>query len=275
MYHLRRGPRRGYADGPFGQIHYQDTGVGAPLVLLHQALMTSHQFDPVFAPLAERGFRAIAIDAPGAGQSDPPEEPPTIEQYAEAVPAVLDHLGINAADVLGHHTGSLVATEVSLQASERVKRLILNGPLPLTDAERADFLQTVETHEKAFAPRADGGHLAALFAGRAQYAPSIPLDRINQYVTWMMMGYGPFWYGHNAAFGYDHAPRLPQISHQTLILTNTGDAIFEHAKRTHRLRPDFAFTALEGGGIDAVDQLTGAWVEAVTVFLKSERKASS
>jgi pimeloyl-ACP methyl ester carboxylesterase len=275
MYHLRRGPRRGYADGSFGQIHYQDTGVGAPLVLLHQAPMTSHQFDPVFAPLAERGFRAIAIDAPGAGQSDPPEQPPTIEQYAKAVPAVLDHLGINTADVLGHHTGALVATEVSLQAPERVKRLILNGPLPLNDTDRADFIQTVEMHEKTFAPRADGGHLADLFTGRAGYAPTIPLDRINQYVTWMMMGYGPYWYGHNAAFRYDHAPRLAQISHPTLILTNTGDAIFGQAKWAHRLRPDFAFTTLEGGGIDAVDQLTYVWVEAVTAFLKSERNALS
>jgi pimeloyl-ACP methyl ester carboxylesterase len=268
MYHLRRCARRGYADGPFGQIHYQDTGAGAPLVLLHQAQMTSHQFDPVFAPLSGRGFRVIAIDALGAGLSDQPGRAPTIEQYAQAAPAVLDHLGVPTADVLGHHFGALVATEVSLQAPERVRRLILNGPLPLTDAERADFLQHVETHEKTFAPRADGSHLSSLFAGRAAYAPTVPLERINQYVTWMMMGYGPYWYGHDAAFRYDHAPRLAQVSHPTLILTNTGDAIFEHAKRAQRLRPDFAFTALEGGGIDCIDELTGPWVEAVEQFLK-------
>ena len=84
------------------------------------------------------------------------------------------------------------------------------------------------------------------------------------------MGYGPYWYGHNAAFRYDHTPRLALISHPTLILTNTGDAIFENAKWTHRMRPDFAFTALEGGGIDALDQLTDAWVKAVADFLKPE-----
>lgn len=39
--------RRGYADGPFGQVHFQSFGEGIPLLLLHQAPMTSSQFDYV------------------------------------------------------------------------------------------------------------------------------------------------------------------------------------------------------------------------------------
>ena len=70
---------------------------------------------------------------------------------------------------------------------------------------------------------------------------------------------------------YDHAATLAKIRHRTLILTNTGDQIYEHARLTHRMRPDFAFTALEGGGIDVVDQLPEAWTDAVAAFVLEGR----
>ncbi len=243
------------------------------MVLLHQAPLNAHQFDAVFAPLAARGLRGIAIDLPGYGQSDPPDFVPTIADYAGAVPAVLDHLGLESADVLGHHTGALVATEVALAHPDRVDRLILNGPLPLEDAERASFMRDVEVREKGFKALPDGKHLSNVFAGRVAYsAGSVPLERVQDYILWMVGSPGPFWYGHYAAFSYDHAPRMLQVRHPTLILTNTGDAIFEHARRSHALRPDWAFTAIDGGGIDIQDQLPDAWAAAVATFLAGERE---
>ena len=90
---------------------------------------------------------------------------------------------------------------------------------------------------------------------------------IRQQAVETLGGLAPFWYGHHAAFQYDHGATIPKIAHPTLILTNTGDQIYEHAKLTHLMRPDFAFTALEGGGIDVVDQLPDAWTEAVAAFV--------
>ncbi len=53
-------PHRGYTDGPFGQIHYQDTGGdGEPLILCHQAPITSRQFDLVYPLLAAAGIYAL------------------------------------------------------------------------------------------------------------------------------------------------------------------------------------------------------------------------
>ena len=46
---------------------------------------------------------------------------------------MLDHLGLEQVDVLGHHTGALNATELTLQNPKRVRRLILNGPFPVTE----------------------------------------------------------------------------------------------------------------------------------------------
>ena len=49
---------RGYANGPFGLIHYRDTGKGEPLILLHQAPMSSQQFETVYPLFAASTCRA-------------------------------------------------------------------------------------------------------------------------------------------------------------------------------------------------------------------------
>ena len=262
-------PRRGYADGPFGQIHYRDTGGGAPLILLHQAPQTSRQFSNVYEPLHRRGIRAIGVDLPGFGESDPAPFVPTIEDWAAAVPAVLDHLGLAQADVLGHHTGGMVATEVALQFPSRVRRLIVNGPLPATEEQRQEFLDGVREREIGFTFEPDGSHLQASFATRYRmYGDGADPKTITRYTVEKFQGYAPFWIGHHAAFIYDHAAALTKVRRKTLILTNTGDVINEEAHAAKQLRADFAFVELDGGGVDIVDQQPEAWAHAVAAFLK-------
>jgi pimeloyl-ACP methyl ester carboxylesterase len=264
---------RGYAHGPYGQIHYQDGGRGRPLVLIHQAPMSSRQFESVFAPFIASGCRPIAIDCPGFGQSDVTSFVPTIEDWAAAIPPVLDQLGIQIADILGHHTGSLVATEVEQQFPERVRKLVLAGPLPLTDEERANFLDGVQLREIDFEYQADGSHLTNAFASRSRMyreGGSLPDPQLmTRYTVERFVGYGPFWYGHHAAFIYDHNATIVKIRKPTLIITNTGDQIYEHARWAHRMRPDFDYVELEGGGVDIVDQQPRAWVRAIADFLNA------
>jgi pimeloyl-ACP methyl ester carboxylesterase len=261
-------PRRGYADGPFGQIHFQMLGDGDPLVLLHQAPMTSSQFDNVYAPLAERGFRAIGIDMPGFGMSDPTDFVPGVGDYARIVPPVLDRLGIARAAVLGHHTGALAATEAALQFPDRVSALIVNGPLLVTEADYAEFMAGLHVWEQDYMARPEAGHMVELFAIRDRLAKgAIPPARLSEYVVQALIGRGAFWYGHHAAYSYRQAETLPRVTQPTLILTNTGDMIHPHALRARALRPDFAYAALEGGGIDIVDEQPEAWADAVAVFL--------
>jgi pimeloyl-ACP methyl ester carboxylesterase len=268
--HGRLTTHRAYAPGPYGQVHFHEAGPkdGVPLLLLHQAPVSARQFEPVYPLLAARGIRAIGVDMPGFGSSDPTPFVPAIEDYAKAIPSVLDALGIAKASILGHHTGALVATEVALQFPQRVDRLILNGPLPLQDSERAQWLEFCRTEEMPFREQTDGAHLVKLFNVRYGFArDSVPVGTVTRYVVETLSGLAPYWYGHHAAFMYDHGRTLPQIRHRTLILTNTGDQIYEHAKLSHAMRPDFDFVALEGGGIDVVDQLPEAWTQSVAAFV--------
>ncbi|MBB5686904.1 alpha/beta fold hydrolase [Sphingobium boeckii] len=263
-------PRRGYADGPFGQVHFQHLGEGDPVVLLHQAPMTSGQFDNVYAPLAARGFHAIGIDMPGFGLSDPVPFVPGVGDYAKAVPPVLNALGISACAILGHHTGALAATEAVLQFPDRFSALILNGPLPITEAERQDFMNGLHRRELDYKAKPHAQHMVELFDIRDDLAEGTISDaRLSDYVIQAMVGKGAYWHGHHAAYQYRHDETLAAIEHRTLILTNTGDVIFDLAQRARAIRPDFAYAALEGGGIDIVDQQPEAWADAVSAFLRS------
>lgn len=260
--------RRAYTDGPFGQIHYQFAAEGRPLALLHQAVMHSDQFSNVFAPLAARGLRPIAIDMPGFGMSDATPSIPTVADFSRAVMPVLDALGVDRAVVGGHHTGSMVATETALQHPARVAAVIMGGTMVMPDEQRFAMRDDFAEREKRFVPLPSAAHMAQLYDTRAGFAgDTVSVERINDYVTQAMVARGPYWYGHHAAFGYDHIAAIRALAVPALILTNTGDMIHDAAVTARALRPDFAYAEIQGGGIDIVDQEPQQWADAIADFV--------
>jgi len=162
-------PRRGYADGPYGQVHFRDTGGdGIPIILCHMCPQTSKQFTAVYELFQKRGIRAIGVDTPGFGESDPTPFVPAVQDWAPAFVAVLDHLGISKAHFLGHHTGSKTATEVALQFPERVGKLVLQGPTPYTEERRLQNLQGLQDRAIDLVYKTDGSHLQGMFHYRTQ-----------------------------------------------------------------------------------------------------------
>jgi len=163
----------------------------------------------------------------------------------------------------------MVATEVALQFGARARKLIINGPLPMSEETRREFLKYVQEAEIDFVYQPDGSHLQKAYAVRHEmYGEDADPKTITRYTAEQFQGYAPFWVGHHAAFLYDHKAALMQIEHPALILTNTGDQIYENALMAREMRPDFAYTALAGGGIDIVDQMPEEWADAVMEFLK-------
>jgi pimeloyl-ACP methyl ester carboxylesterase len=120
-----------------GRISTMQAGEGVPLVLLHGLGATKAEFLPTVAALAPNGYRTIALDLPGYGDSDKPFPAPyDAPFFARWVVAALDALGVGHAHVLGHSMGGRVALQVGMQAPERVDRLVLMTPSMAWLAER-------------------------------------------------------------------------------------------------------------------------------------------
>ncbi len=263
-------PQRGYSPGPFGQVHFQACGRGAPLLLCHQSPSSLHQFDEAYPRLAARGIRAIGVDTPGFGQSQVPQLTPTIADYADSVVAVLDHLGIAEADILGQHTGSMVAMEATIRHPRRFRRLILNSPTPFSAQQRREWIDTLIARQRAWQVKPDGSHLQEMWERRLRVTPGwTNLRAVHRNVIDMLLAGDTLWYGHHASLVYDQLASLALITHPTLVLNNTGDALYELCCSAHRQRPDFAYAELTGGTHDIVDEQPDAWCDAVAQFLRA------
>ena len=255
---------KGYVDGPFGQVHYYEAGVGPAIILSHQSPTSARMFERIMQPLSAYGFRVIAVDTPGFGNSDTPTEPPMIADYADTFLSVLKNLNLNKAHFLGHHTGAAILCNFAARYPDKVSSLILNGP-PLLSAEDLEKFSGVELAPKPI--HRDGSHLLDAWNRRASYSAGWT-DKVAMHrrlVDSLWAG-DTAWYGHNAAFKYDMKTDALAITVPTLILTNTGDDIYENALRLKALRPDFNFVELQGGTHDIVDEKPIEWSAAVASF---------
>jgi len=110
-------------------LHYEVTGSGSPLVLVHGWAMHAGYWDDDVGTLAERNS-VIRYDRRGCGRST---GRPDLTADAPDLAALLDHLGYARAHVLGHSLGGTVALTFAARYPERVDGLILFGPAPLPD----------------------------------------------------------------------------------------------------------------------------------------------
>lgn len=172
------------------EIAYLDEGEGLPIVLVHGFASTKevNWVNPGwFSTLKRAGRRVIAMDDRGHGQSsklyDPADYHTTL--MAEDVRALMDHLGVGRADVMGYSMGARITAFLALAHPERVRTAILGGlgmhliegvglPESIADALEAPSLADVTDPQgrtfRAFADqtKSDRGALAACIRGSRQ-----------------------------------------------------------------------------------------------------------
>ena len=262
--------RKAYCDGPFGQIHYRSAGEGKALILCHQSPTSSVQYSAVLPLLAEQGIHAIALDTPGFGMSDVPNKIPTVEDYAQSCIALIDHLGLESLCIAGHHTGSQTATEVALQIPDRIEKIILHGPMFFEEGELENFRSEMVPFEKGITPKADGSHMTELWNWRAMYAEGFKPEIMHKHIVPNLAAIPTAWYGHNACFAHETIERTKLLQQPTLVINNTGDAMYPFAVRAKELFPKFDCVELEGGTVDCIDEMPELWVEEVVSFLSRD-----
>jgi pimeloyl-ACP methyl ester carboxylesterase len=121
---------------PGRRVHAIEVGDGQTLVLLHGSRPTALQFLPLLERLKD--VRAIAVDRPGFGLSDPSERPPEAYRQAalDTLTGILDGLGVAETALLGNSMGGTWALWYALAHPDRVSRLILLGASPLLPGTR-------------------------------------------------------------------------------------------------------------------------------------------
>ena len=115
-------------------IAYTVLGAGAPVVLLHGFTETAASWQEAgyVERLLAAGRRLVLMDCRGHGGSGKPHEAAAYsgERWARDVVAVLDAVGIGAADLVGYSMGGMIALTTALRFPERVRRLVVIAAHP-------------------------------------------------------------------------------------------------------------------------------------------------
>lgn len=138
------------------KIYYSDTGSGLPILCLSGLTRDSQDFDFVTPHLT--GVRLIKMDYRGRGKSDWSDDFTTysVPQEAQDALALLDHLGLDQAAVLGTSRGGLISMFLAATAKDRLLGVALNDIGPVIEQGGLDGIMdfigrnpTVKTLEAA------------------------------------------------------------------------------------------------------------------------------
>jgi 3-oxoadipate enol-lactonase len=106
-------------------FYFERAGEGPPLLFISGTGGDLRVQPNVFASPLARAFDLVAYDQRGLGRTDKPDVAYTMADYADDAAALLDHVGWDAALVVGVSFGGMVAQELALRHPARVKRLVL------------------------------------------------------------------------------------------------------------------------------------------------------
>ncbi|HEX3910941.1 MAG TPA: alpha/beta hydrolase [Solirubrobacteraceae bacterium] len=125
------GPAAVTATGARGRTARSAPARGRPVILVHGLLLSQQMHKPLAEDLAARGNRVITVDLLGHGESDRPRDMwrYSMHFFGEQVVALMDHLGIEQAVVMGTSLGANTALEIALDHPERLRGMVIEMPV--------------------------------------------------------------------------------------------------------------------------------------------------
>jgi pimeloyl-ACP methyl ester carboxylesterase len=113
-----------YAEVNGINLYYETHGTGRPLILLHGGLGSGEMFGPILPALAEK-HECIAVDLQGHGRTADIDRPFDLGVMADDIAALIRHLGLETADVVGYSLGGGVAFHLAARHPELVRKLVI------------------------------------------------------------------------------------------------------------------------------------------------------
>jgi 3-oxoadipate enol-lactonase len=163
-------------DVPGGRLAIHDFGAGPAIVLLHAAIVDAWAWEPLTPLLMDAGYRVVAFDRRGFGDSV--TEDVSYSNRADVM-AVMDALSIGRACLVGNSLGGMIALDTAIEYAERVVALVIMGagvagwevePTP----EEAALFEEMERLEESGEPDAVADFLVRTWVD----GPGQPPDRV-------------------------------------------------------------------------------------------------
>ena len=257
-----------------GVLHYEQTGHGEPVVLIQGANLPMQMWDEQVEVLTPE-FQVVRYDVRGFGGSAPRDSLP-YQSHAD-LRALLDHLGIERAHLVGLSLGGRIAIDFALTHPERVLSLVLAGPgLSGYKWDRAALREWFGPISEARAER-DSLRAAELWLRTAFMAPAMEDAELAPRLTELARANARVWAHEDreVSLSPPAVDRLSEIRTPTLLLLGERDVADEHriVERLYQEVPKAQRIVLPGVGhvinLEAPEQFN----RAVLQFLRDHAEA--
>lgn len=268
------------------EIYYKDWGAGQPVVFSHGWPLSSEAWAGQMLFLAQNGYRAIAHDRRGHGRSSQTSSGNDMNTYADDLAAVINHLDLKNAVLVGHSTGGGEVTRyIGRHGTKRVQKVVLIAavpplllktdanpeglPIEVFDGLRASLAKDPSQFYKDF---------AMMFYGANRAGAKVSQGMLDQFWLWSMQGSVKSIYECIKAFSEtDFTEDLKKFDVPTLVLHGEDDQVVpvkDSAKKSAKLIRGAQEIYYPGGahGITATepDRINADLLE----FVKTGRKSS-
>lgn len=170
-----------------GTLSYNSVGTGQPILLLHGLFASKEQWNSMICQLSEAGYRVIAPDLPGYGNSTlVATRDYTLDHQVVLLHQLTNQLGIRSFDVAGSSMGGAIATLYSKRYPEQVRSLAFIGsPLGVTNwawSVRNSIFNGINPFIPITSEQFDL-EISLLFVTPPTIPDSVKTERVNDYIT--------------------------------------------------------------------------------------------
>jgi pimeloyl-ACP methyl ester carboxylesterase len=210
------------------ELAYEMQGSGDPVVMIHGGQGDQTMFNDIAVSFANN-FRVLTFDQRGSGLSEKPDMDYSIAMLADDTAALMDHVGLSRAHILGVSMGGTIAQEFALRHPEKVRALVLGcttagGPKAIRIGGGSAFTSAYSTEPMSAEERGRALAEAAFTKGYLEKHPEVisamiearrqrPIDTVA------------LDHRIKAVLKHDAYDRLPEIACPTLVITGRDDAL--------------------------------------------------
>jgi pimeloyl-ACP methyl ester carboxylesterase len=238
-----------------------------PIVVLHGWGAHIEAVAPILAAL-DGAPDLIALDLPGFGESEPPEQAWDVDSYARFMIHFLDEVGVERAHLVGHSHGGRVSIALAADQPERVGRLLLIDSAGLRPKRGWKYRRRVAVAKL-------GRLIAKIGRGPGRRLQERMRARVasRDYLEASEAMRGTF----RAVVAADLADRLSRIRASTLLVwgDQDDDTPLWMAHRMEELIPDAGLVVLEGAGHYSYADAPGQFRPVARRFLLEQPRAAA